>query len=101
MADAASKTHDNSPARASQMPADMASSSQLRLLVDARFRGFFATQLLSALNDNAFKNAVVLWVSTRQASAFGLSPAATIGLCSAVFIAPFFLLSATAGELAD
>lgn len=65
------------------------------------FLPFFATQLLSAFNDNFFKNALVLWISVRQASLLGLSPAQMLSLCSGVFIAPFFLLSATAGQLAD
>ncbi|HEX5661304.1 MAG TPA: MFS transporter [Polyangiales bacterium] len=65
------------------------------------FRAFFATQLLTAFNDNLFKNAVVIWISASQASLFGVSPAAMISLCSAVFIAPFFLFSATAGQLSD
>jgi 1-acyl-sn-glycerol-3-phosphate acyltransferase len=65
------------------------------------FRAFFATQLLTAFNDNLFKNAVVIWISATQASLFGVSPAAMISLCSAVFIAPFFLFSATAGQLSD
>jgi 1-acyl-sn-glycerol-3-phosphate acyltransferase len=65
------------------------------------FRAFFATQLLSAFNDNLFKNALVILISASQASLFGVAPAAMISLCSAVFIAPFFLFSATAGQLAD
>jgi 1-acyl-sn-glycerol-3-phosphate acyltransferase len=65
------------------------------------FSAFFFTQLLSAFNDNFFKNAVVIWISTTQASLFGLTPAAMMSLCSAVFIAPFFLFSASAGQLAD
>jgi 1-acyl-sn-glycerol-3-phosphate acyltransferase len=65
------------------------------------FRAFFGTQLLSAFNDNFFKNAVVIWISASQASLFGVAPASMISLCSAVFIAPFFLFSATAGQLAD
>ncbi|MET0287879.1 MAG: MFS transporter [Polyangiales bacterium] len=65
------------------------------------FRAFFATQLLTAFNDNLFKNAVVIWISATQASLFGVSPAAMISLCSAVFIAPFFLFSASAGQLSD
>ena len=65
------------------------------------FRAFFVTQLLSAFNDNFFKNAVMIWISATQASLFGVAPAAMISLCSAVFIAPFFLFSATAGQLAD
>ena len=65
------------------------------------FRAFFGTQLLSAFNDNLFKNAVVIWISATQASLFGVAPASMISLCSAVFIVPFFLFSATAGQLAD
>lgn len=65
------------------------------------FCAFFGTQLLSAFNDNFFKNAVVIWISATQASLFGISPASMISLCSAVFIAPFFLFSASAGQLAD
>ncbi len=65
------------------------------------FTAFFGTQLLSALNDNFFKNALVLWISVHQASVFGLTPAQMISLCSGLFIAPFFVLSATAGQLAD
>lgn len=65
------------------------------------FRAFFGTQLLSAFNDNLFKNAVVIWISATQASLFDIAPASMISLCSAVFIAPFFLFSATAGQLAD
>jgi 1-acyl-sn-glycerol-3-phosphate acyltransferase len=65
------------------------------------FRAFFATQLLSAFNDNLFKNAVVIWISAHQAGLFGVSPGAMISLCSAMFVAPFFLFSASAGQLAD
>src|SRR5690349_17870753 len=65
------------------------------------FLPFFGTQLLSAFNDNFFKNALVLWISARQATLAGLSAPEMISLCSGVFIAPFFFLSATAGQLAD
>jgi 1-acyl-sn-glycerol-3-phosphate acyltransferase len=71
------------------------------LLARRSFLSFFGTQLLSAFNDNFFKNALVIWISAQQASLFGVTPAAMISLCSLVFIAPFFFLSATAGQLAD
>jgi 1-acyl-sn-glycerol-3-phosphate acyltransferase len=71
------------------------------LLARRGFLAFFTTQLLSAFNDNFFKNALVIWISARQASLFGVSPAAMISLCSLIFIAPFFVLSASAGQLAD
>jgi 1-acyl-sn-glycerol-3-phosphate acyltransferase len=75
--------------------------SQTRLLFRKGFFAFFVTQLLSALNDNFLKNAVVIWISATRASMFGLSPDVMISLCSGVFILPFFLFSATAGQLAD
>src|SRR5262245_54078430 len=77
------------------------SRSSTFLLARRSFLPFFSTQLLSAFNDNLFKNALVIWISAKQASLFGVTPAAMISLCSLVFIAPFFILSATAGQLAD
>jgi MFS family permease len=71
------------------------------LLARPGFLSFFSTQLLSAFNDNFLKNALVIWISAKQAGLFGLAPAAMIGVSSLVFIAPFFFLSATAGQLAD
>jgi 1-acyl-sn-glycerol-3-phosphate acyltransferase len=75
--------------------------SQTKLLFRKGFFAFFVTQLLSALNDNFLKNAVVIWISATRAQLFGLSPDVMISLCSGVFIVPFFLFSATAGQLAD
>lgn len=79
----------------------MTTPSQTNLLVRRGFLSLFVTQLLSAFNDNFLKNAVVIWISATQAQLFGLSPEVMISLCSGVFILPFFLLSATAGQLAD
>ena len=79
----------------------MSTASQTKLLVRRGFSAFFFTQLLSAFNDNFFKNAVVIWISATQAKLFGLEPAVMISLCSGVFILPFFVFSATAGQLAD
>src|SRR5688500_3722597 len=79
----------------------MTTPSQTKLLFRPGFFALFVTQLLSAFNDNFLKNAVVIWISATQAELFGLSPGAMISLCSGVFILPFFLLSAPAGQLAD
>jgi 1-acyl-sn-glycerol-3-phosphate acyltransferase len=79
----------------------MTTPSQTKLLFRKGFLALFVTQLLSAFNDNLLKNAVVFWISATQAQLFGLSPAVMIPLCSGVFILPFFLFSATAGQLAD
>jgi hypothetical protein len=79
----------------------MTTPSQTKLLFRKGFLALFVTQLLSAFNDNLLKNAVVFWISATQAELFGLSSAVMIPLCSGVFILPFFLFSATAGQLAD
>ncbi|MBP7684864.1 MAG: MFS transporter [Deltaproteobacteria bacterium] len=79
----------------------MSSTSQTKLLVRRDFAAFFTTQLLGAFNDNLFKNALIIWISSTQASAFGMGPELMITLSTGVFILPFFLFSATAGQLAD
>ena len=75
--------------------------SQTKLLFRRGFLALFVTQLLSAFNDNLLKNAIVIWISTTHAELFGIRPAVMISLCTGVFILPFFLFSATAGQLAD
>ena len=74
--------------------------SQLELLRRRRFAPFFWTQFLGALNDNVFKNALVI-VLAFGAATTALSSDTLVNLAGAVFIAPFFLFSATAGEIAD
>ncbi|MGH8189937.1 MAG: MFS transporter [Rhodanobacteraceae bacterium] len=74
--------------------------NQFRLLAKRRFAPFFAVQALAAFNDNAFRQATIVLVGFQM----GLSTA-TIGLYSnlapALFILPFFLFSASAGQLAE
>jgi len=79
----------------------MTSTSQSQLLVRKGFLALFITQLLSAFNDNFIKNAVVIWISARQAHLFGMAPDVMISLSSAIFTLPYFALSALAGQLAD
>ena len=75
--------------------------SQFDLLGERRFAPFFWTQFLGAGNDNVFKNALVIFVAFHAASLTSLNPNALVNLAGAVFIAPFVLFSATAGQLAD
>lgn len=74
--------------------------SQFRLLAQRRFAPFFAVQALAAFNDNAFRNATIVLVGFQ----LGLSTS-RIGfysnLAPALFILPFFLFSASAGQLAE
>jgi len=71
------------------------------LLASRRFGPLFATQFLSAFNDNALKNALVLMIAYRTYSADALSAGLLIPLAGGLFILPFFLCSASAGALAD
>jgi acyl-[acyl-carrier-protein]-phospholipid O-acyltransferase / long-chain-fatty-acid--[acyl-carrier-protein] ligase len=70
-----------------------------RLLSARRFGPLFTAQFLSAFNDNALKSALVLMIAYR-ASGSG-SAQILIPLAGGLFILPFFLFSATAGQLAD
>src|SRR6516164_9926457 len=77
------------------------SGSALELLVSRRFGPLFACQFLSAFNDNAVRNALVLMIAYRADAASQLSAQLMIPLAGGLFILPFFLCSATAGQLAD
>src|SRR6476620_7544891 len=70
------------------------------LLRARRFLPLFATQFLGAFNDSLFKQAVVLFVTYQllqnPAKEFQFS-----SIAQALFILPFFLLSALSGQLAD
>lgn len=76
-------------------------SSQFHLLGERRFRPFFLTQFLGAFNDNLFKNALVVLLTFQAASWTTLPPALLSNLAAGIFILPFFLFSASAGQLAD
>src|SRR6266481_8743646 len=75
--------------------------SALELLVSRRFGPLFACQFLSAFNDNAVRNALVLMIAYRADAASQLSAQLMIPLAAGLFMLPFFLCSATAGQIAD
>jgi 1-acyl-sn-glycerol-3-phosphate acyltransferase len=79
----------------------MAGGTQFGLLGERRFAPFFVTQFLGVLNDNVYKNALVILVAFHAATLTTLSPDVLVNLAGALFILPFFLFSATAGQLAD
>jgi MFS family permease len=72
----------------------------LHLLRKRRFLPLFVTQFLGAFNDNLFRTAMVMLViygiyrSEAQETIFS-------AIAGGLFIAPFFLFSALAGQLAD
>lgn len=75
--------------------------NQLHLLKTRRFLPLFITQFLGAFNDNVFKNALVILVTYRLAESAGYNAQILVTLAAGLFILPFFLFSATAGQLAD
>jgi MFS family permease len=75
--------------------------SQFRLLAERRFGPFFGVQFLGAMNDNVFKQALVILLAYQTASFTAMSSDTLQNLAQALFILPFFLFSATAGQLAD
>jgi 1-acyl-sn-glycerol-3-phosphate acyltransferase len=66
-----------------------------------RFRGLFWAQTLGALNDNIFKNALVILVLYHGWSFRGVTPESFAVLAGAIFIIPFLMFSAPGGQLAD
>jgi MFS family permease len=71
------------------------------LLSTRRFLPMFMTQFLGALNDNVYKQALLLvitygWINQQSASVSTLN-----NLAALLFILPYFIFSATAGQIAD
>jgi hypothetical protein len=76
-------------------------SSQFSLLGQRRFAPFFVTQFLGALNDNVFRNGLVILITFQGVMVAGMDHTQLANVAAALFILPFFLFSATAGQLAD
>jgi 1-acyl-sn-glycerol-3-phosphate acyltransferase len=79
----------------------MSDSSQFRLLLERRFAPFFGVQFLGALNDNFFKQALVILLAYQATSFTSMSTDVLQNVAQGLFVLPFFLFSATAGQLAD
>ncbi len=76
----------------------MTDSSQFKLLSQRRFLPYFLTQFFGAFNDNVFKNALVIMIAYK--TTVGNSDV-LINFAFGLFILPFFLFSAFAGQIAD
>ena len=77
----------------------MSSHSQFALLKQRRFLPFFATQAFGAFNDNVYRQAIIgllffLGISAAERTLY-------TNLAPALFILPYFLFSATAGQIAE
>ena len=79
----------------------MSGSNQFSLLGQRRFAPFFATQFLGALNDNIFRNGLVILITFQGIVVAGMDHTQLANIAAGLFILPFFLFSATAGQLAD
>ncbi len=75
--------------------------SQFGLLTTKRFAPFFWTQFLGAFNDNIYKNSLILLIAYQSGQSLPLDSTTLVNLAAGLFILPFFLFSATAGQLAD
>lgn len=71
------------------------------LLTSNRFWPIFWTQFSGAMNDNIFKNALIILIAYQSTSILGLRPEQMVALCGGLFILPFFVFSSIAGELTD
>lgn len=76
-------------------------SNDQNLLRSRRFLPMFFTQFFGALNDNVYKQALLLvitygWLSQSLGSVSTLN-----NLAALLFILPYFIFSATAGQIAD
>ena len=77
----------------------MSNHSQFALLKQRRFLPFFATQAFGAFNDNVYRQAIIgllfyLGISAEERTLY-------TNLAPALFILPYFLFSATAGQIAE
>lgn len=69
----------------------------MSILRSRRFLPLFLTQFLGAFNDNLLKSAIVALFTFKLAAGSGV----LVTMAAGLFILPFFLFSATAGQLAD
>src|SRR6478752_8571068 len=77
---------------------DPSTAASKSLLLSRRFAPLFWCQFFSAFSDNFLKNALVFLILFKIG---GSAAESLITLAAAVFIAPYFFLSALGGEIAD
>lgn len=76
-------------------------ANQFQLFKHRRFSAMFFTQFLGAFNDNIFKQALILVLTYTAASQLGMEVSILNNLAAMLFILPYFLFSALAGQIAD
>ncbi len=85
------------------MADDDARGNQFELLTQRRFAPYFVVQLLGAFNDNVFRQAIIglLGVMVVAGAMRGEDRSLYTQLAPAIFILPYFLFSAHAGQIAE
>ena len=71
------------------------------LLKTRRFLPLFITQFLGAMNDNIIKQALIVMIIFSLLDSSDMDPGILVTIAAGIFILPFFLFSATAGQIAD
>ena len=79
----------------------MENKNQFRLVLERRFGPFFLTQLFGAFNDNVYKNTLVILVAYHATAYSRIDPNLLTNVAAGLFILPFVLFSASAGQIAD
>ena len=79
----------------------MSEENQLALLKTRNFLPLFLTQAVGAFNDNALRNAIAILITFDLAVHRGWNALLFVQAGTALFVLPYFLFSAIAGQLAD
>jgi acyl-[acyl-carrier-protein]-phospholipid O-acyltransferase/long-chain-fatty-acid--[acyl-carrier-protein] ligase len=77
------------------------SHNTIHLIKSRRFLPLFVTQFFGAFNDNVFRTALVTMVTFKMTSLAEGEKSFLVTMALGLFILPFFLFSATAGQIAD
>ena len=75
--------------------------SLLKTFFKRSFLSLFFTQYLGAFNDNFFRVAMVTFVTYKVTTMSAQSKSVIVSIAAALFMLPYFLFSAFAGEIAD
>lgn len=76
-------------------------AAQFSLFSQKKFLSMFCTQFLGAFNDNIFKQALILVLTYTAAAKLNQDVSLLNNLAAMLFILPYFLFSALAGQIAD
>jgi len=79
----------------------LSGDNQFQLLKNKKFLPFFLTQTFGALNDNIYKNALLITITFASLGSPTISVGVLTNLAAILFILPFFILSPLFGQLSD